>query len=105
MGLYKCKFQLLNLERKMVSPVAQKGIKVSINKVSPVLFTPPIQGAKGRGVDHAKVATVMTVVRANFVWINQFSWPGKKKQCCEQRKCLEMQNNKVIKKLMLVKYV
>ena len=55
-----------------MSPVAQKGTKVSINTVSPVMFTPvPIQGAKGRGVDHAKVATVMTVVRANFVWISK----------------------------------
>ena len=29
----------------------------------------------------------------------KFGGPGKKKQCCEKRKCLEMQNNKVMKLL------
>ena len=47
-------------------------------------------------MDHVKVATVMTVEHAYTVRISQFGGPGKKKQCCEKRKCLEMQNNRVL---------
>ena len=45
---------------------------------------------QGEDVDHVEAATVMTVVHAYYCQDKpKFGWSGKKKQCCEQRKCFE----------------
>ena len=50
----------------------QEEMKVKIQQACQQTFTPSImQGAKGRGVDHVKVATVMTVEHAYTVRISQ----------------------------------
>ena len=57
----------------MMVQAGQEETKVKFNKcLNRRLHTPFfMQGAKGRGVDRAKVATVMTVVHAYTVRISQ----------------------------------
>ena len=101
MGLHKVRFQgtpSVCLKRKMMVQAGQE----ETQQVSQQTFTYTIfhAGCKRKRCGSCKGCNSDDCGTCLYCQDKpKFGGPGKKKQCCEKRKCLEMQNNKVMKLL------